>query len=1314
MKMVVVVMSYGEVYELPFNDAKAFESEIYSQDKALRLGMDEGDWSDYRMYQIEGTVSTKVEKLVDYESWNNNKKYYKYRFILRTDNDDRMVIIYVSYTDYDDDDLKQIGDRVIAKGRLRVDRYDDTLELHTYLKCKDTDVVIDEENGGLAEDQVFDSNSYNRVELHVSTKLSNEESIIDHESVCRNMKKRNIKTFAVSDLHVSHSSLYVHRERNDKKLDLNDLKVIHAVEVELSDYKFKYDLSVLKRRMNDYILFDIESTGLNVNYDSVIEIAMIHVKNGVIVDRYESLIRNETNITSSASKVHKIKESDLADAETFSEVASDIIEFFNKSKVIVGHNIRDFDIKLLNNQLSRYEYEGVFDNKAIIDTLELAKALRIKHKKNSIKVLCNDFGIDNPNHHRAMNDVLVNKKVLDKLLELELTVHSKQLVYLNSNGNRRSFNNIIQTSHLEEIVSDKGCDRYPTLPFSQLHDELKGGLIVADSAQSIIFNLILQCRLNEAEQLLSNNYYTFIELHRIEEYEQLYKYSHTRSQIHNTINTLYELCKKYGVLICMTSNARYYDNRYDEEYYKDMYLINGNIDRNVATSIELAKNLKKVWKNLDKSNLKARNNEVIVQNPKLIADMIDNDIKLLPQGLQVPIIDDLDVKQYLKDLSKSTLEEMYGSYEGIDDKIKARFEKEIDLINENSDNNEIYYIAKKTIEYVLEQVGSRGSVASSFEARLVGITEVNALEAHYRCPNRCYHEFPNDLDSNVVGVDLPHKNCPVCGEELISDGFNLLVESFLGAGTRAKPADIDLNFSPFAQHLAMEYLKDNWNAIRCCNINKVQMRTIRARAKHLIEMLRSAESYEKLQYQNSVKTTSGQHAGGMLIIPKGHDFLEYVPLMYASNNVEKGEIVTHFEYSLLEESYMKLDILGHQTPLIGQLLEEQTGVKYLDVDYAHSNVIKAFNEAKTAGISEFGTQFAMKMLNDIKPSCFSDLIKISGLAHGTNVWLGNQQTLLVDQGYMLNDLICCRDDIMLDLMSRSIELSEAFEITNRVRKGKGLTDENETLMIERGVEDYYIDISNKIKYLFPKGHAVAYTIECARQMYYKVNHYYDFLCVQLQRIVDGGAFDFDLVRQLSKTVKNESYNPSVKGSVRGRTMTVEEKIAIIDKYVNSMKKSDIDSEFDSSDEDNKDEGIKPSAMRKMFCEILREIVLYEDIDFIDRKVEFDRCNILSSSVDVSYEINDDVVMFYIPLHFMKGLGKTSVANFHKRVVNILLSDDSITSPKGIVKQLKIDNDNPKCKLGVYEKQHDYIKDHCYIPKHELDNLRNNKDIKKTS
>jgi len=952
-----------------------------------------------------------------------------------------------------------------------------------------------------------------RVELHLHTPMSQMDAVTSISDYVAQAKKWGHKAIAVTDHGVVQS--FPEAFSASKK---HGVKILYGLEANLVDDGVPIAYNPAHRRLEDetYVVFDVETTGLSAVYDTIIELAAVKMKNGEIIDRFESFANPNHPLSATTIELTGITDDMVKDAPEPEVV---LRQFFDwcENAILVAHNAT-FDIGFLNVGYKKIGLSKVTN--PVIDTLELARFLYPEMKNHRLNTLAKKFDIELTQHHRAIYDAEATGYLLQKMLKDAIAKGIEYDDQLNENmGKGNSYQRArpyhctilardeVGLKNLFKLVSISHINyfyRVPRIPRSVLQTHREGLLIGSGCDKGEVFEAMSQKPIDEVEDIAS--FYDYLEIQPKELYAHLVELDiiQSESKVEAIIENIVKLGERLNIPVVATGNVHYL-NPTDKIYRKILVSSQGGanpLNRHKLPEVyfRTTDEMLQAFSFLGEQKAK----EVVVENTNKIADLI-NDIKPIKDDLYTPKIEGAD--EEIRELSYQMARRIYG--DPLPEIVEARLEKELKSIIGHG-FAVIYLISHKLVKKSLDDgylVGSRGSVGSSFVATMTEITEVNPLPPHYVCPTCKHSEFFND-GSVGSGFDLPDKNCPECGSTYKKDGHDIPFETFLGFKGDKVP-DIDLNFSGDYQPRAHNYTKVLFGedyVYRAGTIGTVAEKTaygfVKGYAQDHQLQLRGAEIDRLVNGCTGVKRTTGQHPGGIIVVPDYMDIYDFSPIQYPADDSSSEWKTTHFDFHSIHDNLLKLDILGHDDPTVIRMLQDLSGIDPKTIPTDDPEVMKIFSGTEslgvteeqimcktgTLGIPEFGTRFVRQMLEETKPTTFSELVQISGLSHGTDVWLGNASELIREGICTLSEVIGCRDDIMVYLIYQGLEPSLAFKIMESVRKGKGLTEEMEAEMRKNNVPDWYIDSCKKIKYMFPKAHAAAYVLMAVRIAYFKVHH----------------------------------------------------------------------------------------------------------------------------------------------------------------------------------------------------------------------------------
>ncbi|MCM3689877.1 PolC-type DNA polymerase III [Neobacillus niacini] len=951
-----------------------------------------------------------------------------------------------------------------------------------------------------------------RVELHLHTPMSSMDAVTPVGALIAQAKNWGHKAIAVTDHAVAQS--FPEAYSAGKK---NDIKILYGVEVNLVDDGVPITYNDAHRLLAEdtFVVFDVETTGLSAVYDTIIELAAVKIRDGEIIDRFESFANPHHRLSATTINLTGITDDMVQNAPEVGEVIQRFHDWVEDG-VLVAHNA-SFDMGFLNVGYKKIALEKA--KNPVIDTLELGRFLYPEMKNHRLNTLTKKFDIELTQHHRAIFDAEATGYLLLKMLK---DASEKGIEYhdqFNDNmGKGNSYQRarpyhctlLAQTEvglkNLFKLVSIAHIEyfyRVPRLPRSVLQKYREGILVGSGCNKGEVFEGMMQKSPDEVEAYAQ--FYDYFEVMPKEVNAPLIEMELVRDEkaLEDIIGNIVKLGDKLGIPVVATGNVHYL-NENDKIYRKILVNSQGGanpLNRHKLPDVHFRTTNEMLAAFSFLGGEKAK--EIVITNTNKIADMIDV-IKPIKDDLYTPKIEGAD--EEMREMSYSMARNIYG--EQLPEIVEARLEKELKSIIGHG-FAVIYLISHKLVKKSLDDgylVGSRGSVGSSLVATMTEITEVNPLPPHYVCPTCKHSEFFND-GSVGSGFDLPDKDCPQCGSKYRKDGHDIPFETFLGFKGDKVP-DIDLNFSGEYQPRAHNYTKVLFgedNVFRAGTIGTVADKTafgyVKAYQQDNNLQLRQAEIERLASGCTGVKRTTGQHPGGIIVIPDYMDVYDFSPIQFPADDRNSEWKTTHFDFHSIHDNVLKLDILGHDDPTVIRMLQDLSGMDPKTIPTDDPEVMKIFSGTEslgvteqqimcktgTLGIPEFGTRFVRQMLEDTKPTTFSELVQISGLSHGTDVWLGNAQELIHNRTCNLSEVIGCRDDIMVYLIYQGLEPSFAFKIMESVRKGKGLTEEMEAEMRKNEVPEWYIDSCKKIKYMFPKAHAAAYVLMAVRIAYFKVH-----------------------------------------------------------------------------------------------------------------------------------------------------------------------------------------------------------------------------------
>ena len=1003
------------------------------------------------------------------------------------------------------------------------------------------------ETQGVTKTKRMDNAPEKRVELHMHTQMSQMDAVTSAEDLLKRAVSWGWKSIAITDHGVVQSFPEAHKFLGKSGADI---KVIYGVEAYFVPDK---DPSVNRPDKQDidgeYCVLDLETTGLSFRTEKITEVGIIKIKNGEVVDEFECFVNPEKPIPQEVVEVTHITDEMVKDAETIDKVIPKIIDFIGDS-VLVAHNA-DFDIGFLKHNFEEYGYS--LEN-TYIDTLRLAKVIFPEMKKYKLGMIADKLEIEVEVAHRALDDVKTLVQVFNVMIEKlkekgAKTVNDIDIVFAGDPDAYKklpSYHAIILAKdyvglkNLYKLVSYSHLDYFYKKPriLKSLFEKYREGLILGSACEAgELYRAIVAGKSDEDIEAIAK-YYDYLEIQPLGNNQYMVRNGTVADdfELQNINRKIVELGDRLGKPVVATCDVHFMDPQ-DEIYRRILQAGQKYDDADFQAPLYLRTTEEMLDEFAYLGEEKAY--EVCVTNTNLISDMCDK-ISPISDEKCPPHIEGCE--QTIKDIAYDKAHELYG--EELPEIVQSRLDKELDSIIKNG-FSVMYIIAQKLVWKSNEDgyiVGSRGSVGSSFVANMTGITEVNSLQPHYRCPNCKYSDFTDYGVKN--GFDLPDKDCPKCGHKLDKDGMDIPFETFLGFNGDKEP-DIDLNFSGEYQakaHRYTEVIFGKGTTFKAGTVGTVADKTAYGYVKNYYEErhipVTSAEISRISTGCTGIKRTTGQHPGGIIVVPKGREIFEFCPVQHPADDPNSDIVTTHFDYHSIDQNLLKLDILGHDDPTMIRMLFDLTGIDPTKVPLDDKETMSIFkstealgvtpeqihSEVGTFGVPEFGTKFVRGMLVDTKPTTFAELISISGLSHGTDVWLNNAQEL-INQGIVnLSQAIGCRDDIMVYLMKMGLEPNHAFKIMETVRKGKALKDpekwaEYVQMMKDHDVPEWYIKSCEKIKYMFPKAHAAAYVTNAFRIAWFKVHKPEAYYTAYFTIRADG--FDYDIMCHGKEKVLNK-------------------------------------------------------------------------------------------------------------------------------------------------------------------------------------------------
>ena len=1000
------------------------------------------------------------------------------------------------------------GKYLRVQGEVQFDKY-----------TKEIDIMAKNIMAAAAPAPRMDDAEEKRVELHLHTQMSSMDGVTPVKKYIERAIAWGHKAIAITD----HGVVQAFPDAMNA-IGKSDLKVIYGVEAYLIDDLGSVVTMPRGQSLDDtFVVFDIETTGLSKETESITEIGAVKVVDGKVIDRFSTFVNPERPIPAEITKLTGITNEMVADAPVITEILPRFLEFCQDA-VLVAHNA-NFDTGFI--RLNAERKCGIEVKNTVLDTLELSRSLLPELKKHKLDIVCEQLGVSLEGHHRAVNDAEATAEVflkfIDMLVEKEIykvddiNVFSSQTVNYKK---LKAYHAIILAKdyvglrNLYELISLSHIDYYfrrPRIPKSKLIQHREGLILGSACEAGELYRALLDKKPKQViEELV--NFYDYLEIQPLGNNRFMIESAkvesvHSMEDIIAINKQIVALGEEHNKPVVATCDVHFIDPQ-DAAFRKIIMAAEGfaDADKQAPLYFRTTKEMLKEFTYLGEE--KAR--EIVITNTNKIADMIEK-IKPIPDDTFPPKIEGAD--EELRQICMDKAISIYG--DPLPPIVQDRLETELNSIISNG-YAVLYIIAQKLVWKSVADgylVGSRGSVGSSFAANMAGITEVNSLPPHYICDHCKYSDFESETVKafameEASGCDMPDKDCPVCGHKLRKDGHDIPFQTFLGFEGDKEP-DIDLNFSGDYQqqaHAYTEVLFGKGKVFKAGTIGTLADKTAYGFVKKYFDAREitphNAEIQRLTEGCTGVKRTTGQHPGGLMVVPSDHDIHEFCPIQRPANDVNSTVTTTHFDYHSISGRLLKLDLLGHDDPTVIRMLYDLTGVNPQDVPLGDPETMSLFESPKalgvteeeincktgTLGIPEFGTKFVRGMLIDTKPKTFADLLRISGLSHGTDVWLGNAQTLIENGTITLKETISTRDSIMIYLINKGVEKKKSFKIMEKVRKGKGLTEEDIADMKASDVPDWYIESCQKIKYMFPKAHAAAYVMMAFRIAYFKINY----------------------------------------------------------------------------------------------------------------------------------------------------------------------------------------------------------------------------------
>ena len=1037
--------------------------------------------------------------------------------------------------------LENVKEGIVLKvqGRLQINQFDNEMVL------RPNAIMF-----GAMENRKDAFQGEKRVELHLHTNMSSMDALTDIRSAIKQAAAWGHRAIAVTDHGCCQSFTdafhVVEKPEKAPKVAGTDtpIKVLYGCE---GYFVNDVDDRIVVHGSSDmsfdepYVAFDLETTGLSSRNDKIIEIGAVLMQNGQEIDRFQTFVDPEMKLQRQTTELTGITDKMLKGAPKLQEIFPKFLEFVG-DRVLVAHNA-DFDTGFIRAACEKTGHPYTFTS---ADTLVLAQNLMPHLNRFKLDVVADALSLPEFNHHRAADDAVTCGMIMAKMLEKlsEMDIHTLQSVNpammdlrkQNRQGNRQARHIILFAKNqmglrnLYQLISLSNLEyfkRQPRMPKSEIL-RLREGLIIGSACEAgELFQAVMDGK-SEDELKRIASFYDFLEIQPISNNAFMLEKGivNDEEDLRNFNRTVIRLGEELGKPVVATGDVHFL-NPEDEIFRHILLATKGfdDCDRPNPLYFRTTDDMLREFAYLGEEKAY----EVVVTNPNLIADMCDV-VRPVPRNLFAPKIE--NSVEDLKALVYGKMHRLYG--ENPPQLIVDRIETELnDIISCHYDV--IYMSAQKLVQNSLDNgylVGSRGSVGSSIVAFMSGITEVNSFPPHYRCPNPdCKFTTFDVPEGFECGADLPDAVCPKCGTPYAKEGFNIPFETFLGFGGDKVP-DIDLNFSGEYQANAHAYCTEMFgksHVFRAGTVGTVAEKTAYGYVKKYLSERGKTENAAEINRLAAgcvgVRRTTGQHPGGLVVIPQENEIWDFCPVQHPADDPNSDQITTHFEYHAMEENLLKLDMLGHDDPTMIRMMEDMTGVDAKTIPLDDKDTMSIFTSSKVLGyeddpilgptgavaVPEFNTRFTRGVLLDTKPTKFDFLVRISGYTHGTDVWLGNAKDLIVSGTARVDQTIGCRDDIMIYLISMGLKEKRAFKIMESVRKGRGLPDGAEDEMRKAGVPEWYIDSCKKIKYLFPKAHAVAYVMMAFRIAWFKVNYPLAFYAAYFYRRSQKGGFDAALM-----------------------------------------------------------------------------------------------------------------------------------------------------------------------------------------------------------